>query len=323
MTIIAGIDEAGYGPTLGPLIVAASAFRLGEGARESDLNRLVRLKADHGGLRIGDSKQLYHPGGSIRRIETTTLGHAVLGRGHLPLRLGALLAGAVDFDPDDVRALPWYGERLPAMPLPRRSDVDDILSRATRQQELLEDRGLTFLDFMVAPVEVPRFNRLTLAAGSKAWTLFYAAGRLIEEIVRRWPDEELIIHVDRHGGRTHYGDLLQTFFPLAPLTTVRERREESVYRLAWPGRSPVRIDFRVKADLTRAPVGLASIIAKTLRELFMGCFNEWFTGRVKDLSPTAGYPTDARRFLDALAAAPSRRLDLGQLDEGGRLVRCR
>ncbi len=323
MAIIAGIDEAGYGPTLGPLVVAASAFRLAEGRRESDLNRLVRLRADHGGLRIGDSKQLYQPGGSIRRIETTTLGHAVLGRGHLPLRLDALLDGAVDFDPVAIAALPWYGERLLRTRLPRRSDVEDILSRAARQEELLEDRGIQFLDFLVAPVEVPRFNRLSTAAGSKAWTLFYAAGRLIEEIVHRWPDEELIIHVDRHGGRRHYGDLLQTFFPLAPLTTVSERRDESAYRLAWPGRSPVRIDFRVKADHTRAPVGLASIVAKTVRELFMGCFNAWFTGRVKGLSPTAGYATDARRFLAALAAAPSARIDLAALDEGGRLVRCR
>jgi hypothetical protein len=36
--------------------------------------------------------------------------------------------------------------------------------------------------------------------------------------------------------------------------------------------------------------------AKYLRELSMRAFNEFWCARVPGLSPTAGYPVDARRF---------------------------
>lgn len=298
MTVVAGIDEAGYGPLLGPLVVAAAAFRLEDGAKEADLDKLVGdHRAQATGLPLGDSKQLYHSGGSLERIETSTLGHLALGRGLLPIRVGSLLAGAVDLRTDEVEAIPWYAGRLLGLALPRVTSIDAILTRAWAHQDLLAARGARFADLFVAPVLVPRFNRLTAAAGSKAWTLFHTTGRLIEALVAAFPDDELVIHLDRQGGRIHYGLLLQTFFPLAPLTTVRERAPESVYRLDWPGRGPVRIDFRVKADGSRAPVALASVAAKTVRELFMEALNAWFAEHVAGVAPTAGYGTDGRRFL--------------------------
>lgn len=320
MTIVAGIDEAGYGPTLGPLVLGASAFRLADGAKERDLDRLVKLRRDTGGLAIRDSKQLYHSGGSVAAIESTTLGHVVLARGALPLRVGALLQGAVDHDEAELRRLAWYGQALLDLSLPRRAEVVELLERTERQRELLADRGLTCAGLFLQVIPEPRFNRLTSAAGSKAWTLFYAAGRLIEKLVASFPDDELVIHIDRHGGRLHYADMLQTFFPLAPLTTLHERRAESAYLLDWPGRGSVRIDFRVKADDSRTPVALASVAAKTVRELFMETFNTWFAARKPGLAPTAGYPVDAARFLaevDDLSGAlpPDERHTL--------LVRCR
>lgn len=317
MTIIAGIDEAGYGPTLGPLVVAASAWRLPDDRTERDLNRLVQLRKDDGGLPIRDSKQLYSSGGSIGRIEATTLGHVILARGSLPLRVRALLEQAVDFAPAEVRRLPWYGERLLSMALPRVAVVDELLQRTARQAEILADRGLELCGLFVEVVPEPRFNRLTTAAGSKAWTLFYAHGRLIEKLVQTYPDEELVIHADRHGGRLHYAPMLQTFFPLAPLTTLHEKRVESAYALDWPGRGRVHIDFRIKADQARTPVALASVVAKTVRELFMESLNGWFADQAPDVKPTAGYPVDARRFLGEVEG----RVDLDAHRE--RLVRCR
>ncbi len=304
MTVVAGIDEAGYGPFTGPLVVAAAAYRLDEGARESDLDRIVREKrVREQGLPTADSKSLYTSGGSLVRIETSTLGHLALARGALPVRVDNLVAGAVDLSRDEVEELPWYAGRLLATRLPRVASLDDVLARTDWHGAHLARRGARFLDLLVAPVLVPRFNRLTTAAGSKAWTLFHTTGRLIEQLVARFPDDDLVIHVDRQGGRIHYGDLLQTHFPMAPLSTVRERRDSSVYRLAWPGRSPVQIDFRVKADDRRAPVALASVAAKTVRELFMISLNGWFTEAVEGLEPSAGYGTDGRRFLTEVLGA--------------------
>lgn len=316
MTVVCGIDEAGYGPSLGPLVVAGSAFRLEPGTREAALHRLLQLTDLAGGLRIADSKRLWTGPRSLAELETSVLGHFALARGLLPLRVDALLEDAVDFSPAELAALPWYAGRLPATRLPRRAEPGELLARAERQGELLADRGLAFAGFAVAPVPEPRFNHVTQMHGSKAWPLFLAAARLMETFLARFPRDELVLHVDRQGGRQHYGELLQGFFPLAPLTVLREKPAESVYRLSPAGRPPVLVQVRVKGDASRAPVALASLLAKYVRELFMESLNAWFAERRPGLRPTAGYPRDARRFLDEVDGL------LGQ-EQRARLVRVR
>ncbi len=46
------------------------------------------------------------------------------------------------------------------------------------------------------------------------------------------------------------------------------------------------------------PTALASMTSKYLRELSMRAFNDYWCGRVQNLAPTAGYPRDARRFMN-------------------------
>lgn len=45
------------------------------------------------------------------------------------------------------------------------------------------------------------------------------------------------------------------------------------------------------------PVALASMIAKYVRELAMHRFNRYWSKRMPELKPTAGYTLDARRWL--------------------------
>jgi hypothetical protein len=45
------------------------------------------------------------------------------------------------------------------------------------------------------------------------------------------------------------------------------------------------------------PAALASMVSKYLRELAMLALNRYWCGVVSGLKPTAGYPTDARRWL--------------------------
>ncbi len=304
MTIVAGIDEVGYGPTLGPLVVAAAVFRIDDRDApkpvhllDRKLKALLRTDREHDGLCIGDSKLLYTPGATIERIECSTLGHAILARGLVPLEVRVLLERLVGKDLAEFERVPWYGRALLDMRLPRATNVDDVLARADAQRLFLGKRGITFLNAYVAPVEVARFNHLSERANSKAWTLFAATCQLIERIIERYPRDDLVIHVDRHGARRQYAALLESFFPFSEVTPLHERRDESAYALKLPGRSPIRIDFKIKADMTRAPVALASVIAKTVRELFMESLNTWFAARCPGIRPTAGYPTDAQRFL--------------------------
>ena len=72
----------------------------------------------------------------------------------------------------------------------------------------------------------------------------------------------------------------------------------SSYRFTWQG--CVRtIHFQAKSDCS-PPAALASIACKYLRELFMNQLNEYWQKRVSGLEPTAGYPVDAKRFLEQI-----------------------
>ena len=70
----------------------------------------------------------------------------------------------------------------------------------------------------------------------------------------------------------------------------------------------------MQAEERHLPVALASMFAKYVRELLMGAFNHYWQQVVPGLRPTAGYYTDAMRFLAdidpalAVGRTPERRL---------------
>ena len=84
----------------------------------------------------------------------------------------------------------------------------------------------------------------------------------------------------------------------APLRAVEEGKQRSVYTFGASS-----IEFTVGADGFRMETALASMLAKYIRETAMTLFNKWWSERVVGIKPTAGYPTDAKRFLKDLAAA--------------------
>src|SRR5262249_34952494 len=111
--------------------------------------------------------------------------------------------------------------------------------------------------------------------------------------------------------------LLQSAHPTIFVAIEREDRGRSDYRMIAEGRS-TRISFRERADGEVFGVALASLFSKYTRELFMSLFNRYWSAQRPDVKPTAGYATDARRFLDEIA----RDLDRLGIDRG-RLVRVR
>ncbi len=58
--------------------------------------------------------------------------------------------------------------------------------------------------------------------------------------------------------------------------------------------------FGQHAEDAHLPVALASMIAKYVRDLMMLRMNRFFGSRMPELKPTAGYVTDARRYLDQI-----------------------
>jgi ribonuclease HII len=118
--------------------------------------------------------------------------------------------------------------------------------------------------------------------------------------MQRKKDTPILILCDKHGGRNHYLDILTEFFPGEFIQIVRESRESSTYRLKSEGR---RLEFRFLAKgESHLPIALASMCAKYHRELAMGEFNRFWQTHIPDLQPTAGYPEDAKRFKQQIAA---------------------
>jgi len=256
-----GTDEAGYGPLLGPLVIAASVF-------ETDAPRASL--ASEG---VGDSKLVYarHGRAGLARALSPCFGAR-------ELRLSGLLAThSVRGDPR--ASYPWYGDAA--------ESVDRALSTPPAF------RALRF-----NPVCEREFNDGCAREGSKGTVLFRETMRVLRGALETLPaGAEVDVLCDKHGGRRRYADLLMAELGPSRLLTERESALHSSYRLEADGRA-MRIRFLAKADALDPPVALASMAAKFVRELFMQALNDFFVSRRDGLRRTAGYTVDGRRFLE-------------------------
>jgi hypothetical protein len=295
--LVAGIDEAGYGPLLGPLVVAGTAFRATGGSPET-FGARVRRACSACRLAVGDSKRVFGPTKDLARLERPLLAF-LAAAGAEPRSFDELLA-CVGVDPAVRRSAPWYGGEPPAFPL--RSDVDEAreAGRALRAALARED-----VEFAGAAADVVPESRLNAAldAGNKADALFAVSTSVFERVAARRRDGDPLVAVfDRHGGRQRYATSLQRRWPESLAWTVGESPRRSDYRMSLGG-AAAEVSFVVEADHEFPQVGLASMLAKYLREAFMERFNEYFARLAPGVAPTAGYVEDGRRWLEATRVA--------------------
>ena len=319
---LAGIDEAGYGPVLGPLAVGLSSFRI-SAAGDGDLwrrlagavAREVVATGPPGGLPVLDSKQLYRSGQDLAPLETVALAFSCFFSGTLPKNAGEFLELHCDREGLELKRYPWYRDSLPSLPLPLRADADTILRSVERLRLRAVAAGVEPLLLRLRLLLAGEFNRLTRRAGSKARVLFDQNASLIDELVRHHRPARILS--DRHGGRKRYGDLIESAFPLARMKVLSEERERASYLVGKP-EDGFELTFQVKGEQHGLEVALASIMAKYARELFMAAFNLHFARLVPGIRRTAGYYTDGHRFLNDLEQAGAFPSDDREL-----LVRCK
>ena len=313
MTLLIGTDEAGYGPNLGPLVVAASAWRLPDADKAAD--RLARMAAEIGaaaGSRQppwADSKQLYKPGSGLGAIErgvlaalasTALASSAQQASGGIPSD-GAALSERLGID-NPVATAPAEWPRFMAMTIPVATSAESLAALANSVATILPSHGIQLVAVACRLLHPTAFNALLDSGLNKSDILSKTTLELAAELRALAPGEPAVVWCDRHGGRKSYAALVGRHFAAPLVRTLVETAASSAYEIPA---AEVRIEFTVGGE-ARVPVALASMTAKYVRELAMAAFNAHWTTLEPGLRPTAGYPVDARRWREAAAAILAR-----------------
>ncbi|MBN1437253.1 MAG: hypothetical protein JW936_09265 [Sedimentisphaerales bacterium] len=305
MSVLVGIDEAGYGPILGPLVMSAAVWELPDDLLKQPLWDVLRASTakvasgSAGRIIINDSKKLKQSGGGYGRLQRGVLAAlaAVEGAG-LPGTLGGLLKTLGCDEREQLAEYPWYG--LVYHDYGLDYDVDDVTTAGKALAGDAGKHGMKLRGLWARPLWAGHFNRLVEAMENKATVSFYLASQLIDRAYREFGDRKLQIMIDKQGGRSHYRAQLQRLFPQCSMKILKETDTTSSYELTEPGRA-MKIHFLAKGETRQMPIALASMISKYVREVFMELLNKFFLERCPEIKPTAGYYTDGQRFLADLA----------------------
>jgi ribonuclease HII len=301
MAVLVGIDEAGYGPLLGPLVVSYAAFKLPSESLQADLwqllNRSVSQTARRaaGRLLITDSKKAHTKSAGIKHLERTTQA-VCCAAGQTPSSIASLISMLDPACLPRLSAYPWYGD-LDSQPL--AGDETDIGIAANALTHDLKRQKMAFLGVKSRCLDVAYYNERVEIVRNKSNVLFTETCCLLQQALEQDVDEDLQVVIDRQGGRIHYRESLLRMFPGADLTILRETEQMSSYEMTTQNRR-VRLHFVVKADARCLPVSLASMVSKYVRELMMKRLNDYFVSFCPTLKRTAGYWQDGQRFVQDL-----------------------
>lgn len=297
--IIVGIDEAGYGPVLGPLVVSASAFKVPLASAATDLWRLLktcvskRVSQRDARIPILDSKKLYKPTDGVGKLERTVLSVTGAWR-EVPSDLHQLLRLVAPDAMAMLQEYPWYKGSNPR--LPRAADAPGVKLTATVLARNLEPLGIQPAGLWSEVLPEGHYNRLVTGTQNKAVVLLGLTLRLIQRVSDAYPNMPIHFYIDKQGAREHYANPLLRAFEGRRLRVVLEDETTSAYELVNDA-SHWRVSFHMSGESKHLPVALASCLSKYLREVIMECFNGFWLGHIPALKPTAGYYQDGMRFI--------------------------
>jgi ribonuclease HII len=338
MGFVIGMDEAGYGPNLGPLVLTATVWEVpGRWPKKTDFwktfdsvaqREIAKQKKGVSGkkagaedgvdgdsanrpsaddrLHIADSKEVYCPATGLGALERGAL--AAFGvASRVPSDFDELLDELWGRSFDEQTGTDscsrgrdlWFSDDV-SLPLPLSEQGRSAAVAAQKWRDVCDATGVCLRSIRCDVVAPRRWNMATRETDNKATAL----SRLHLQLLRRvWdPDTSgpTIVLADKHGGRNRYAELLTECVDGRMVWCRQESRDSSVYRIG-----PTEIHFEARAE-RHFPVALASMVSKYVRELAMELFNRFWRTHLPELKPTHGYPTDARRFREEVAEMQAR-----------------
>jgi hypothetical protein len=315
-----GIDEVGYGPNLGPLVMTAVIAESSEppgaipGLEETpvpDLWQDLASSVDRAGgdptrFWVDDSKAILRCGRGRDRLEATCLALLQAVGRELPSDPESLLDAVGTGMSGESELGRWRDRSGQRVVWPEASLLKGLSERLNRGPLEPPDRSWRIVAVRSVVLGPERFNGRLNRLGSKAMVHFTAFRELLELAWDMAGDGRLtVVASDKHGGRHYYLEPLVEAFPDIWITRGPEGPDLSRYTMRAPGRT-LGLSLTPRADGTNGLVALASIVSKAVREVWMDVFNTFWTSRLAGLRPTAGYPVDAARFrrsIEPLARA--------------------
>jgi hypothetical protein len=278
--ILAGIDEAGYGPLLGPLVVSATAFDLPQLALTDEpdavpclwraLKSAVAKKAPakKGRLLVADSKVVHGLTDGNKLLERGVLAFIrCLPPSHNPRPTPASSPAAVPCPPPgdpgttlaphppataaslldffscsnhELATHPWYAPH--EVPIPWLAEPGDLAIATNMLANALATANVRVAAMRTQLVSERAFNRLVGGTNNKASALVSITLGHLYYLHTTFGEQGLLVTIDKQGGRDHYTQLLLEAFPDAQLKVLLESAKASHYLLhePRPGGTPRR-----------------------------------------------------------------------------------
>jgi ribonuclease HII len=319
MAILVGIDEAGFGPILGPLVVSSSAFRIPDNLIWANHWEILRASVSEkraslkGRLLIVDSKKAFTRTIGIKHLRRTVLA-TLKHLGSEPKNLTELISSLCPDCLEHIAEYPWYKKAGDYQLGGDNADIDIAVSMLRAD---LANQHIELLGLKSRCLEVAHYNRMVTAVDNKAKVLFTAVAELMQSAMKDFANDDLDIVIDRQGGRSHYQRQLQLMFGESQLRIIHEDQDRSSYEMKTNNRK-IRVHFVVGADGKFLPVSLASMACKYLREVLVENINNYFLSFNPAIKPTAGYWQDGLRFIEDIKThIPNLSFNANQL------IRCR